>query len=491
MRARRPVGSLVAVAAAFGLLLSALGGTAGADVPSPGVTPATGGRGAAVVPGFTAFDPAVVGYRQTEFFLSGTARAFQPTAPLGADGRFAVAESSTAPYTTRVVVMRPVHPARFNGTVVVEWLNVSGGADAGPDWMLAHNQLVREGFAWVGVSAQKVGVDALRSTDPQRGDAERYAGLSHPGDSYSYDIFSQAGQAIRRDAPTILGGLRPRHLLAVGESQSAGRMVTYIDAVHPLAHVYDGFLVHSRSAAGAPLSQPPLPPVALPSPTPIRDDLDVPVLVFQTETDVAFSNLGARQPDTDRYRLWEVAGTAHFDQYGLVIGPNDTGDGQGAVAVLDSMRHPTNQPNPLFTCNVPINTGPAHFVLDAAFHRLNRWVADGVPPRIAPRLEVTGAGPVTFATDAQGNVLGGIRSPAVDAPVATLSGLPSGGSQFCFLFGTTVPLTDAELAALYPNHGTFVAATAHSAVQASAQGFLVHQDATEIVRAAALSDIGG
>ena len=66
-----------------------------------------------------------------------------------------------AQYTTRAVVMRPIDPHRFNGTVVVEWLNVSGGADAGPDWILAHNELIREGFAWVGVSAQKVGVDAL------------------------------------------------------------------------------------------------------------------------------------------------------------------------------------------------------------------------------------------------------------------------------------------------------------------------------------------
>lgn len=491
MRVRRPVRSgTVAVAAALGLVLSTLGGTAAAAVPSPGVTPATGGGGVPVVPGFTAFDPAVVGYRMSEFFLSGTARAYQPASPLGTDGRFGVVESSSAPYTTRVVVMRPDRPSRFNGSVIVEWLNVSGGADAGPDWILAHNQLVREGFAWVGVSAQKVGVDALRSNDPQRGDAARYAGLSQPGDSYSYDIFSQAGQAIRHDAATILGGLRPRHVIAVGESQSAARLVTYIDAVHPVAHVYDGFLVHSRAAAGAPLSQPPLAAVPLPSPTPIRDDLDVPVLVFQTETDVVFSNLGARQPDTDRYRLWEVAGTAHFDQYGLSIGRTDIGDGQGAVAVLDSMQHPTNHPNPNFTCDTPINTGPAHFVLDAAVHRLNRWVADGVPPTGAPRLATTGASPVTFATDAQGNVLGGIRTPAVDAPVATLSGLPQGGSQFCFLFGTTVPLTADRLAALYPHHGTFVAGTVRSAVAAAGQGFLVPADAVELIVAAARSDIG-
>ena len=82
--------------------------------------------------------------------------------------------------------------------------------------------------------------------------------LSHPGDSYSYDIFSQAGQAIRANSAQILGGLTPNELIAAGESQSAGRLVTYIDAVQPLAHVYDGFLVHSRGAAGAPLSQSPL-----------------------------------------------------------------------------------------------------------------------------------------------------------------------------------------------------------------------------------------
>ena len=386
--------------------------------------------------------------------------------------------------------MRPVNRHRFNGTVVVEWLNVSGGADAGPDWILAHTELVREGFAWVGVSAQKVGVDALKSTDPTRGDAVRYAGLSHPGDSFSYDIFSQAGQAIRSRADLLLGGLHPQHLIAVGESQSAGRMVTYIDAVHPLVHVYDGFLVHSRGAGGAPLSQAPQPNVPVPSPSPIRTDVATPVLVFQTETDVSNSNLNARQPDTDRYRLWEVPGTSHFDYYGLTIGMTDTGNGQAGVAVLASMQHPTNQPTPLFTCNAPINTGPAHYVLDAAFASLNRWVTRGVLPPIASRLETTGVSPVVFATDAGGNVLGGIRTPAVDAPVATLSGLGQNGSQFCFLFGTTQPFTPSQLQARYKNHATFVFAWLKTAMSAQRKGFLVRADAMELVAAALRSDIG-
>ena len=44
----------------------------GASAASPTVTIATGGRGDAVISGFTAFDPAVVGYQRSEVFLSGT-----------------------------------------------------------------------------------------------------------------------------------------------------------------------------------------------------------------------------------------------------------------------------------------------------------------------------------------------------------------------------------------------------------------------------------
>ena len=45
----------------------------------------------------------------------------------GADG--AVAPAELADYRTRILVYRPADAARFNGTVVVEWLNVSGGLD--------------------------------------------------------------------------------------------------------------------------------------------------------------------------------------------------------------------------------------------------------------------------------------------------------------------------------------------------------------------------
>jgi hypothetical protein len=480
------------------MLLVGFGPVAHADAASPTVSgPVTGGNGLPIVfsgqpadrlVGRESFDLASVGYSQSEFFLEGSANAYSPTpgSTLTNDGRWTVEPSSQAPFKTRVVVNRPINRRDFNGVVVVEWLNVSGGADASPDWMHTHVELIRRGYAWVGVSAQAVGVNGLKGPPPQ-GDAVRYASLVHPGDSYSYDMYSQAGQAVRDDANVILGGLRPRRLLAVGESQSAGRMVTYIDAVHPLAQVYDGFLVHSRNAGGAALSQAPLPAAPTPIPTFIRDDIDVPVLVFNTETDAG--SLLARQDDSSSYRLWEVAGTAHFDQYGLMTGATDTGRRSSVAAWFDTMLHPTNQPSPTFTCASPINTGPQTFVLRSAVAHLDRWVTHGSPPRSAPRLETVSVSPLQYVLDANGNVRGGIRTPAVDTPVATLSGLGQSGAPFCALFGTTTPLSPAQLTALYRNHGGFVRAWGRATVSAFAAGYLRPEDAFNLLAVGAQSDI--
>jgi len=432
----------------------------------------------------TSFNLLTVGYERSEFFLSGTARSYVPTGPLNPDGKWSVTTAASAPYTTRIAVYRPSDPRKFNGTVIVEWLNVSGGTDDSPDWTLSHNELVREGFAWVGVSAQQVGVDSAKSTDPHR-----YASLSHPGDSYSYDIFSQAGRAIRDDATQILGGLRPRRLIAAGESQSAVRLMTYIDAVQPVANVYSGFLVHSQFGTGAPLSQAPQAVYSAPTPTTIRSDLRVPVLEFETETDVANSNLTDRlfYGNPKLFRLWEVAGSSHYDYYGLTIGPTDTGNGRGAVKNLAAMQH---QGPSSFGCTMPVNSGGTHWVLDSAVHWLNRWVAGGPPPPTAPPLETSGSSPVTFVRDAYGNALGGARSPQVDAPIAALTGLSGGGPSFCFLFGTTVPFSAMQLNNIYPSHSQFVSAWARAIRRDISSGFLLPSDGVELLRSAVLSPIG-
>lgn len=170
-------------------------GTPGA-VASPVVSgPVTGGTH-----GFpftsSAVDLRSYGYAEQEYFFSGTARTFTSEQPLTGDGKWKVQQGSPAPYKSRMVVRAPIDPKRFNGTVVVEWLNVTAGRDIDVDWDYGYNQLLRDGFAYVGVTAQTVGFNALTAWDP-----ERYGSLSSPSDDYSYDIFSQAGQALRSTGP--------------------------------------------------------------------------------------------------------------------------------------------------------------------------------------------------------------------------------------------------------------------------------------------------
>jgi hypothetical protein len=277
-------------------------------------------------------------------------------------------------------------------------------------------------------------------------------------------------------------------LIATGESQSAFRMTTYVNAVHPATHVYDGFLIHSRSGGAAALSQSPQPSIMAPTPSYVRGDIDVPVLIFETETDlITLGYFPARQDDRGNIRTWEVAGTSHDDAYGLNAGPNDA----GKAALDTTYLPPQTSVFGVLNCANPINQGPQHYVLSAAVRRLNRWVRAGHVRGgpTSPRLEI-GPGP-SIVLDALGNAVGGIRTPQVDVPIAKLSGLGQPPGGFCSLFGTTFPLDAATVASLYPMHDAYVKAIVRAARQAVHAGFVTRIDATAIKAAAAASNVGG
>lgn len=460
-----------------------------ADAPAPGpeatvsrrltagkgINLASAAAGAAVPTGWT----------EAEYAVEGKASAYSSAAPLPADGRFTLIETRTDPsahpaaaeYRTRIVVRRPNDPKKFNGTVIVEWLNVSGGLDASPDFSYMRNELIRGGYAWVGVSAQSIGIEGgpvavpikiatdngagkgLRTIDPVR-----YADLHHPGDAYSYDIYTQVARALR--APqrlNPLGGLKPKRVLAVGESQSAFALTTYVDGVQPLTREFDGFLIHSRGGAAAPLGRAgagiDIAGTIGGVPTKIRTDGFAPVLVIATETDLlgVLNYQPAVQPDSSRFRLWEIAGSAHADTY--IIG-----------TIADQIG-----------CAAPANAGPSHFVVSAALHALNRWVGSGVAPPKAPPLAMTGT---AYVRDTFGNVRGGIRTPLVDVPVDALSGESAGGSIACILFGSTRPLTAEQLRARYKSRSQYLAEYRRATDAAIASGFVLAADRAELLAAA-------
>jgi hypothetical protein len=422
------------------------------------------------------------GYTEEEYFISGTAAAFTADGPMPPDGRLAVQPGSTAPYTTRIVVRRPADPKKFNGTVVVEWLNISGGTDAAPEFAFLHRDIVREGYAWVGVSAQQGGLQSIPGMPPgmakpvKAANPARYQSITHPGDAYSFDIFSQAGAVVRTT-------LHPKHVLAVGESQSAFFLTTYVNAIDPLAKTYDGFLIHARggfaaSLTGIRLDRANMNPFA--DPVSIRADVRVPVLMLQSETDLMYlGSLASRQPDANRIRLWEIAGASHADTYQIIAAYQDS---EGVdPAVLAAALAPTDS---FFGMKMssPMNSGPQqHYVDNAALEGLNRWVRDGKAPPAAPRLEVGSPESHGFALDELGIARGGIRSPWVDVPTAVLSGLGQTGVGFAPLFGTTKPFDASTLTKLYPRGRTEYlvkfAAAADAAIKA---GFILEADKHEI-----------
>jgi hypothetical protein len=391
-----------------------------------------------------------VGYVEREYVASGTATAYRANGPLSRDGRWTFAPDTHAAYRTRILVRRPAEAAKFSGTVVVEWNNVSGGVDANPDYPSLEEELTRQGDVWVGVTTQLLGVEAgpvlvtapggegiagkgLKGIDPAR-----YGSLEHPGDGYSFDIYTQVARALREGGPA-LDNVKPERIIAVGESQSALALTTYYNGVEPLTRAFDGFLVHSRAAVSLPLVAPGkyadiAGSIGTSTPVIFRTDLDVPVLDIQTEGDLTsvLNSVAARQPDSDRFRLWEVVGTSHADVH--LLGP--TAD------KLD--------------CGAPINNGPMHIVANAALHHLDEWLRTGSLPPEAPRIEVTRGNKPEIRRDADGIALGGIRTPPVDVPVDVLSGIPGSNPELlCILLGSTKPLPAARLAALYPSRADY------------------------------------
>lgn len=438
-------------------------------------------------PPSAAYDLSQLGYVEEEFLLEGDADSYRIVGEQTRDGRWSVQPGPTAPFVTRLVVKRPADGTEFSGTVFVEWLNVSGGLDAPPVWMMTHTHLIRRRHAWVGVSAQRAGIDGGGLVDGMHlkmAHPHRYAMLSHPGDAWSFDIFSQAGRAAR----DVLGALPAERLLAAGQSQSAAFLVSYINAVDTLAQIFDGFAVHGRPGAGASLedgfTRPRQGAAAASTAQQIRADLRVPVLVLQTETDVTLLGSGqVCQPDGELLRNWELAGAAHADTYLLMASGQD--DGAMDAQQLARLIRPTTRIF-LDVTDVPVNSGMQHhYVACAALDHLDTWTAGGAAPPVSARLDATADG-LDFSRDSSGVATGGIRTPWTDVPAAVLSGVgQSGASLFTFLFGVTRPFGPDELAALYPGgRSDYLARFEASLDAAITAGFLLADDRAEALAVA-------
>ena len=143
------------------------------------------------------YDLATLGYEETEYSFEGTATSYELQGERGADGRW------DGDPGCRGSVPDPVRGAPALGPGAVQrrrswWSGTTSRPASTPlrTGASSTGTIAAQGHAWVGVSAQKVGIDGggfvegihLKLLAP-----ERYADLEHPGDAWSFDIFTQVG----------------------------------------------------------------------------------------------------------------------------------------------------------------------------------------------------------------------------------------------------------------------------------------------------------
>ncbi|GAB3426874.1 alpha/beta hydrolase domain-containing protein [Flindersiella endophytica] len=420
------------------------------------------------------------GYVEEEFLVTGRANVYD----YDAAGKVVIVKAAV-PYTNRIIVRRPADPRKFSGTVVADIMNMTNGWDLDRMWLTSHDEYLRRGDAYVGVTSAPNAVAALKTFDPARYGALAWpdqrgcagSALNSSSDTeggLAWDILSQVGAALKsrgRDNP--LRGLRAEKVYATGYSQSGAYLNRYINAVHPRAHVYDGFLVAAAAGGVKPLNKCGATPSDGDRIRPTRE----PVIKMQTQTDYYMDRGASRRDDSDRpgdkYRLYEVAGSAHAYSYtsGFAPSPADL----ARIGVTYNY----------YNCDGVGTTFPMHYLYNAAHVKLDRWARTGASPPQASRIEVDADGRTVL--DGHGNAVGGVRTPWVDVPTATY--FPSSIGQGCNLFGHMAPFDQAELLRLYPNHGVYTRAVIAQVDRLVREGWLTREDGAATINEAAAAPV--
>ncbi len=348
-------------------------------------------------------------YLSTEYFVSGTANG--------------------KPYTTRIVVHQPKDSKKFSGIVVSEVMHSSGNS-----WMFfnTHLYLMSQGHIHVEIASQKAPTEnSIVKSNP-----ERYKTISLPDAAQVNEITAQVGVLIKstaKDSP--FAGLKVRHSVLMGTSQSSGVLVQYLRA-HATQRMADGSAIFDGFFPTSVVGNNAIP------------QIDVPLIQMNTQTEVnATAAMGNkyRRPDSDekgnRYRLYEMAGMPHND----------------------SRENPTYTPNP---CEKPVTRFPAGGMMAMGLDHLIQWVDKGIVPPRADRIVVENG---AIVLDENGNAKGGVRNTYVDVPNAKY-GVPNnaapdkanvtiGGQQtaafYCSIAGYEIPMPADKFKAMYKSHKAY------------------------------------
>jgi len=206
--------------------------------------------------------------------------------------------------------------------------------------------------------------------------------------------------------------------------------------------------------------------------TRLRTDLGV-VWVVNSETE-ARDYGSARQPDDDRFRLWEIAGASHAS------GSSDHIERMFARDIGGE------RPSAAIPGGPPPNDLDRAPVMNAFYRHLRPWLFDGTAPPSLPRIELDASGAIR--RDEHGIALGGIRLPDVEVPLATLTA-ETGVEGLGGLGGARHDFDEATIRKLYSSRDDYVARY-DAAIDAGVRaGFVLETDARQLLAAARARDL--
>ena len=416
------------------------------------------------------------GYVEEEYLLSGRAAIWGASAVPGDPTTL----RSGIPYTTRLVVRRPADAGRASGVVHLEPLHPH--RDGGLTWRGAAPHILRSGDAWVGVTVYAHLASLLR----ERIDPERYAELDLPAAGLEWDIFADAAQAIRGGQ---VPGLAVERIQLSGWSATGSFVRVFVREGFAARRpgLVDGAVVFISSGGAGDAGYPPLSPdtasIALDDPRRTIRDAGIPMFEVLSETESETHEHQTRDDsdaDGDRYRLYQVAGTAHEELWLRRVLTNNE--------MLEAVGIPARDGADVVE---EFSDGRLDLVAQAALQRMSAWVADGTPPPSFPRFGFDGEADGEnrpLARDPDGNVLGGVRTPWVEAPLAAYAphGTPvSADPGFEQLFGAKLTGTMTRFPAervreRFPDEDAYRAAFSAATGRLEVEGLLLAPGAEEL-----------
>lgn len=461
---------------------------------------------------------AKAGYIEEEYFLSGTANTYD----WSGKGHGVKVIAGPGKYVTRILVRRPRDAKRFGGNIEVTVLNASLNVDTGGPTDFA--QMAKQGDVWIGITTKASTAKALKKFDPVRYavidwsnpappekrcanptmippymaggkqviEAMAKAGIKNSWPEYEdglvWDMLGQLGLLLKSDArESILPGFAKPHVFMTGFSQSSIYIRTFVAGFHDRYRdrdgkpVYDGYL-------------------AIVGPAMIRinqcaKDIELED-AFQklTPPDVPFISLSSegemwqarytQQPDAFTRRggivSYELAGTSHSraDYPGAspdLLSRPSTEDlakaGMNWPAAPSGMAKDGTMPNDL----------PWAPVLRGAYRNLVLWSRKGIRPPQSAGIALDAK--LEISRNSNGNAIGGVRSPYIDAPTATHTGYLTAGGMGG-ISGKKKPFTPEQLKALYPDQATYLAEFSASVDRLLKSRWISKEDA-EAMKAAA------